>query len=64
MNSRNDLNKHECNQEITVAEIQQAMNSFKNNKSPNNDVLTVEFYKTFNEILKADLHKCTLKFPN
>ena len=50
-------NRHECNQEITVTEIQQAINSFENNKSPNNDVLTVEFYKTFNEILKADLHK-------
>ena len=50
-------NRRDCNQEITVAEIEKAIKSFENNKSPGNDGLPVEFYKTFNEILKTDLHK-------
>ena len=44
-------NRRECDQEITVAEIEKAI------KPPGNDGLPAEFYKTFNEILKADLHK-------
>ena len=49
-------NRHECNQEITVAETEKTIKSFENNKSPSNRGLPAEFYKTFNEILKADLH--------
>ena len=50
-------NKRECDQEITVTEIEKAVKSFEDNKSPGNDGLSVEFYKTFNEILKPHLHK-------
>ena len=46
-------NRRECDQEITVAEIEKAMRSFENNVSPGNDGLPAGFYKTF----KADLHK-------
>ena len=37
--------RRECDQEITVAEIE---------KAPGNDGLPAEFYKTFNEIFKTD----------
>ena len=50
-------NRHERDQEITVAETEKAIKSFENNKSPGNDDLSAEFYKTFNELLKKDLHK-------
>ena len=50
-------NRHERDQEITVAETEKAIKSFENNKSPGNDGLSAEFYKTFNELLKKNLHK-------
>ena len=50
-------NRRECDQEITVGEIEKAIKFFENNKSPGDDGLPVEFYKTFNEILKTDLHR-------
>ena len=50
-------NRRDCDQEITSAENEKAINSFENNKSPGNDGLPPEFYKTFNEILKRDLYK-------
>ena len=50
-------NRCECNQKITITEIERAITCFENNKSPSNDGLPAEFYKTFNEILKTDLHK-------
>ena len=40
--------RRECDQEITVAEIE---------KAPGNDALPAEFYKTFNEIFKTDQYK-------
>ena len=49
--------------QISVAEIEKAIKSFENNKSSDNDGLPVEFYKTFNEILKTDLHKSYIKIP-
>ena len=39
--------KRKCNQEKTVAETEKAIKSFGNNKSPGNDGLPAEFYKTF-----------------
>ena len=56
-------NRRECNQEITFAEIEKTIKSFKNNKPPGNDGLPPEFYKTFNEILKTDLHKLHFEIP-
>ena len=47
----------ECDQEITVAEIEKVVKSFENNKSPGKDGLPPEFYKAFNNIFKTDLHK-------
>ena len=35
-----------------MAEIEKGIKSFENSKSPGNDGLPAEFYKTFNEILK------------
>ena len=54
-------NRCECDQEITVAEIEKATKSFKNNKSLDNGSLPAEVYKTFNEILKTDPHKLYIK---
>ena len=36
-----------CEGKLTVEECLQSLQSFKDNKSPGNDGLTVEFYKTF-----------------
>ena len=54
-------NRLEYDQEITVAEIEKAIKSFENNKSPGKDGLPPEFYKTFNNILKTDVHKLYIK---
>ena len=40
-----------CEGKLTVEECLQSLQSFKENKSPGNDGLTVEFYKTFWGIL-------------
>ena len=40
-----------CEGKLTVEECIQSLQSFKENKSPGNDGLTVEFYKTFWGIL-------------
>ena len=40
-----------CEGKLTVEECLQSLQSFKDNKSPGNDGLTVEFYKTFWGIL-------------
>ena len=37
-------NRCECDQEITVAEIEKAIKYFENNKSPGNDGLPPELY--------------------
>ena len=47
-----------------IIETEKAIKSFENNKSPGNDGLRPEFYKTFNEILKTDLHKLYIEIPN
>ena len=43
--------------DITTDEIRKAILTFENNKSPGNDGLTGEFYKTFSEILVNDLQE-------
>ena len=40
-------NRREYDQEITVTEIENAIKSFENNKSPGNDGLPTKFCKTF-----------------
>ena len=51
------LKRKFCDQEIVAAEIEKAIKSFENNKSPGNDRLPAEFYKTFNEIIKTYIDK-------
>ena len=48
-------NRQFCEKEITTQEIQKAIPTFQNNKSPRNDGLTPEFYKTFTHLLITDL---------
>lgn len=38
--------KQSCEGEISLEELKSVLNSFQNNKSPGNDGLPVEFYKT------------------
>ena len=40
-----------CEGKLTVNECYESLNSFKENKSPGNDGLTLEFYKTFWELI-------------
>ena len=50
-------NKRECEKDITLDDIVKAIKSFDNHKSPGNDGLPAEFYKTFINVLKPDLFK-------
>ena len=50
-------NRQLCEKEIKPEEIQKAILTFQNNKSPGNDGLTPEFYKTFSDILRTDLQE-------
>ena len=50
-------NRQLCEKTITTDEIQNAISTFENNKSPGNDGLTGEFYKTFSKILLNDLQE-------
>ena len=36
-----------CNKELSIDELEASLSSMKANKSPGNDGLTIEFYKTF-----------------
>ena len=48
-------NKTQCDKPFNTEEIRQAISSLENNKSPDNDGLTPEFYKTFTTLLQEDL---------
>ena len=48
-------NKQHCEQPFNNKEIRQAISTLENNKSPGNDGLTAEFYKTFTVLLQEDL---------
>ena len=39
--------KLNCGGKVTIEECTSVLNSFKENKSPGNDGLTIEFYKFF-----------------
>ena len=57
----NDEQKKMCDGVLTVDECFEVLNTFKKNKSPGNDGLTAEFYKSFwhlfGKILVASLNK-------
>ena len=48
-------NKNKCELPFHLTEIRKAIATLENNKSPGNDGLTAEFYKTFTDILQEDL---------
>ena len=48
-------NRTNCDKPFNTKEIRQAISSLENNKSPGNDGLTAEFYKTFTTLLQEDL---------
>ena len=50
-------NRQMCEKDITTDEIRKVILGFENNKSPGNDGLTGEFYKTFSEILVNDIQE-------
>ena len=57
----NDEQQKMCDGVLTVDECFEVLNTFKKNKSPGNDGLTAEFYKSFwhlfGKILVASLNK-------
>ena len=50
-----------CETEITIEECKSALFSMKQNKSPGADGLSVEFYQTFWEYLKAPFYNSLLE---
>lgn len=50
-------NKDLCEKPLTTEEIEKAISNFENNKSPGNDGLTAEFYRTFPDMLVKDLQE-------
>ena len=48
-------NRQNCKEPFNIKDIKQAISTLENNKSPGNDVLTAEFYKTFILLLQDDL---------
>ena len=43
----NDVDRDDCDGAITIKECEEALHTFKNDKSPGNDGITSEFYKHF-----------------
>ncbi len=43
----NEVDKIKCEGDVTIQECEHVLNTFKENKSPGNDGITVEFYKHF-----------------
>ena len=52
--------KSHCDSPILIEELTNSLNSMQNGKSPGNDGLTIEFYKTFWELLKCTLYNSLL----
>ena len=48
-------NKLHCDKPFNSKEIRQAISTLENNKSPGNDGITAEFYKTFTTLPQEDL---------
>ena len=53
----NENEKLSCDKQISLEELNCAVNNLKINKSPGLDGLTPEFYKDFWDILKIPFHK-------
>ena len=53
-----DAEKETCDRPITLEECEKVMKTFKNDKSPGNDGLTYEFYKTFWNAIRKPLIDC------
>lgn len=52
---------NQINDLISILNHADVIKTFGNNKLPGNDSLPAEFYKTFGEILKTNLHKFCIK---
>ena len=50
--------KQSCEGEISFEELESVLNSFQNNKSPGNDGLPIEFYKTCWNLINEFLMEC------
>ena len=53
-----DTEKQSCDKQITLKECEKVMKSFKNDKSPGNDGLTYEFYKTIWNAIRKPSFDC------
>ena len=53
-----EIQKEKCEGPLTLEECETSLNTFKLNKSPGNDGLTVEFYKYFWHLLKYMFIEC------
>ena len=50
--------KQTCEGEISFEELESVLNSFQNNKSPGNDGLPIEFYKTCWNLISESFMEC------
>ena len=58
INKVNDDDRLICDKDFTAIEIEKATKTFKKNKTPGSDGLTVEFYIKFWNTIKTPLVKC------
>ena len=59
-----ELSKNGLESDITHTEICKAMKLMPNNKSPGEDGITIEFYKTYWNIIGHDMHEVFIKGLN
>ena len=50
--------KQSCEGEISIEELKSVLNSFQNDKSPGNDGLPIEFYKTCWNLINESFMEC------
>ena len=50
--------KQSCAGKISLEELESVLNSFQNNKSPGNDGLPIEFYKTCWNLINESFMEC------
>ena len=56
--------KQSCEGEISLEELESVLNSFQNNKSPGNDGLPIEFYKTCWNLINESFMECVQESLN